>query len=295
MEEKERFEYAIHYILDTETNEYLALEEVIDLLNQQDKRIKELEEENKVGDFWHSAYQGKQLEYDQVYAELRNAYEENQELKQSLENLQKLNGEIITLNRTVTKDSQILEKENEQLKQSQKQLAIEELETVKNCKECPFIIDRGECNSRLCFEENFVNCDCKLNSSIGYIGITKPHNCPLEKDPFNLCIDELQKIKTKFNGKRPIDELACESGIELGYTSTQIGNFIENRIKKLRELKTVTNEYANSTEAECLDDLNELTEDLSWQYQLDDLDKLMSKAQNIQSICERLKELKGEK
>lgn len=54
-------------------------------------------------------------------------------------------------------------------------------ELPKNCKECPFVIDRGECNSsRLCYEKNFVNCDCKLNPNIGYIGITKPHGCPLE-------------------------------------------------------------------------------------------------------------------
>ena len=56
MEEKERFEYAIHYILDTETNEYLALEEVIDLLNQQDKQIKELEETKQYLDKVKSIY-----------------------------------------------------------------------------------------------------------------------------------------------------------------------------------------------------------------------------------------------
>lgn len=51
--------------------------------------------------------------------------------EETIKNLQKLNGETIILNRTVTKDSQILEKENEQLKQSQKQLAISELEKLK--------------------------------------------------------------------------------------------------------------------------------------------------------------------
>lgn len=53
-------------------------------------------------------------------------------------------------------------------------------ELPKYCKECPFMIDRGELkSSRLCYEKNFVNCDCKLNPNIGYIGITKPHGCPL--------------------------------------------------------------------------------------------------------------------
>lgn len=61
--------------------------------------------------------------------------------------------------------------------------------------------------------------------------------------------------------------------------------------------------YDVATEQECLDDLNELTEDLSWQYQLDDLDKLISKAQEIfyteetigklnQQIAELQKQLK---
>ena len=55
----------------------------------------------------------------------------------------------------------------------------------KNCKECSFMIDRGELkSSRLCYEKNFVNCDCKLNPNIGYIGITKPHGCPLETTQF---------------------------------------------------------------------------------------------------------------
>ena len=53
-----------------------------DLLNHYFKRIKELESEVKVGEFWHSAYQGKQLDYDMVYAELRKTMDENQQLKE---------------------------------------------------------------------------------------------------------------------------------------------------------------------------------------------------------------------
>lgn len=49
-----------------------------------------------------------------------------------------------------------------------------------------------------------------------------------------LAISELEKVKTKFNGKRPIDELASEIEIELGYTATQINNFVENQIEKLK-------------------------------------------------------------
>lgn len=85
MEEKEKYIILSgRQIKDTQnqSQEFLDIETVCRLLNQQDKRIKELEEENKVGEFWHSAYQGKQLEYDQVYAELRKAYEEVEQLKQ---------------------------------------------------------------------------------------------------------------------------------------------------------------------------------------------------------------------
>ena len=56
-------------------------------LKEKDKKIKELESENKVGEFWHSAYQGKQLDYDMVYYELRKAMDENQQLKQSQKQL----------------------------------------------------------------------------------------------------------------------------------------------------------------------------------------------------------------
>lgn len=70
-------------IYDSEIDDYPSNQTICDTLNNQHNKIKELEEENKVGDFWHSAYQGKQLEYDQVYAELRKTYEENQQLKQS--------------------------------------------------------------------------------------------------------------------------------------------------------------------------------------------------------------------
>lgn len=51
--------------------------------------------ENKVGDFWHSAYQCKQLKYDLVYAELRKAYEEIQQLKQSQKELAELKQKAI--------------------------------------------------------------------------------------------------------------------------------------------------------------------------------------------------------
>lgn len=46
--------------------------------------------------------------------------------------LQQLNNEIIIQNKNIIKDSQIVEQENKQLKQTQKQLAIEKLEQILN-------------------------------------------------------------------------------------------------------------------------------------------------------------------
>ncbi len=45
------------------------------------EELKEKESEIKVGEFWHSAYQGKQLDYDKVYAELRQSYDEIEKLQ----------------------------------------------------------------------------------------------------------------------------------------------------------------------------------------------------------------------
>lgn len=134
----DNFSYACIYDSEDGCNLYTN-ELVLSRLNQQDKRIKELEEENKVGDFWRSAYKGKQLEYDQVYAELRNVYEENQQLKEE-------NGYIIFSDGYDENDNPIhkqefvkykdkcseLIKENKKLKQSQKQLAINELLKLKS-------------------------------------------------------------------------------------------------------------------------------------------------------------------
>ena len=56
----------------------------------------------------------------------------------------------------------------------------------------------------------------------------------LKQSQKELAISELEKVKTKFNGERPIDELASEVGIELGYTTMQINNFVNNQIKSLK-------------------------------------------------------------
>lgn len=58
---------------------------ILEYINNLEAKLAESESNVKVGEFWHSAYQGKQLDYDKVYAELRQSYDENNQLKQQLE------------------------------------------------------------------------------------------------------------------------------------------------------------------------------------------------------------------
>ena len=59
----------------------------------------------------------------------------------------------------------------------------------------------------------------------------------INQDKISFCIEQLEKVKNKFNAKRPIDDLANEVGVNLGYTAVQIQNYIDNQIKQLKEMK----------------------------------------------------------
>jgi len=50
------------------------------------QEIEKLKSEVSVGEFWHSAYQGKQLEYDAIYKELRETYDKIAKIKQQARN-----------------------------------------------------------------------------------------------------------------------------------------------------------------------------------------------------------------
>ena len=76
-------------------------------------------------------------------------------------------------------------------------------------------------------KQEFVKCKDRFKELL-------KENKQLKQSQKQLAIAELEKVKIKFNGKRPIDELASEVGLELSYTATQINNFIENQIKELR-------------------------------------------------------------
>lgn len=109
----------------------------------------------------------------------------------------------------------------------------------KYCKELDKLINMQEENGYIIFsdgydengnevhKQEFVKYKDKFNELV-------EENKKLKQSQKQLAISELEKVKTKFNSKRPIDELASEVGIELGYTSTQINNFVENKIKELK-------------------------------------------------------------
>ena len=102
MKEKERYEWGCngkvfkHYILDTQTKEELGYEEVCDLLNKQDKRIKELEQKNGYvlfedgydengNEINRQVYTTYKEEFTRLVLENKKLRKENQQLKQQLE------------------------------------------------------------------------------------------------------------------------------------------------------------------------------------------------------------------
>lgn len=144
MEEKERFEY-IHNdeigdgILDIKTNnEIYDIGQMSTLLNQQDKRIKELEEMNKKLDERGFRNFDAYMRCSKKYTKL---LDENQQFKKQLSNMEKIHkhimsGEYIPAN--------VAEKSLKLSEQSQKQLAIEELEKMKKFLYSGFAVDNEE-------------------------------------------------------------------------------------------------------------------------------------------------------
>ena len=90
MEEKERYEYLFgtNTIKDNINKEFLSYKRVIDTLNQQDKRIKELEEELKNYKLCRCVDCSSEYEYG-LETSIDELEKENQQLKQQLHDLPK--------------------------------------------------------------------------------------------------------------------------------------------------------------------------------------------------------------
>lgn len=163
-----RFE---HCIEDYNTHTTLHCDDrvtICNLLNEQDEKIKELEKDIEI---WQlKAAHMLNVCKEQSAKDLRKIYgliEKNEQLTKQYDQLNKKYCEEMDKN-TILK--QQLEEKTKELKQSQNQKAIEELE----------------------------------------------------------------KMKKHFCGKRPVDDLASEVGVELGYPATQIQNYLDNQITELR-------------------------------------------------------------
>ncbi len=122
MEEKERYKIykdnrGNSYIFDTSKNvDYKIYQEFVNLLNEQDKHIKELERQTK----FNFDYRDRcQLEEYQKWAD------------KEITGLTKLYDELNKRYCKQQDELDIVREENNELKQSQKQLAIEELEKLK--------------------------------------------------------------------------------------------------------------------------------------------------------------------
>ena len=124
MEEKERFvfkestAYELLHILDTKSNEKMrGFPDIVKILNQQDKRIKELEEMNK------------KLEEENGYIIFSDGYDENgnEVHKQEFVKYKDKFNELV--------------EENKKLKQSQKQIAISNLEWLLDLLKYPNVYE----------------------------------------------------------------------------------------------------------------------------------------------------------
>ena len=143
---------------DTESKFFVVLEskddavKIADLLNQQDKRIKELEEKyqdlKEDNNATTESLYASRTYLDKNTSKMWKLEKENQQLKEKLNNfetcMKKYNVEdiehldlmlFVLSGGTKYHLKEIEDKHKKELKQSQKQLAISELEKVKNCCE----------------------------------------------------------------------------------------------------------------------------------------------------------------
>lgn len=129
MEEKERFELKIYAgceyysITDTKEKQQITIENTINLLNQQDKRIKELEEENKeLNDYLETDEVTKREYYQKVDKNDKAKDREIKKLKDKIKELEDYTENTANLIDKLTEDSVF----------ASTQLAISELEKIYN-------------------------------------------------------------------------------------------------------------------------------------------------------------------
>lgn len=190
MVEKERYKLesyleAFCEIHDTESDEwYLRKDLVTELLNRQDARIKELEKirdkgNQKLEDFYNEKIDKLDSDYNKHFNEL---IEENQQLEEKLNNfetcMKKYNVEdiehldlmlFVLSSETKYHLKEIKDKHKKELKQAQKQLAIEELKlTLDNFRNRPTYFDVAR--QELCLSEQDKQFIDFINNRIKELG-----------------------------------------------------------------------------------------------------------------------------
>lgn len=190
MVEKERYKLesyleAFCEIHDTESDEwYLRKDLVTELLNRQDARIKELEKirdkgNQKLEDFYNEKIDKLDSDYNKHFNEL---IEENQQLEEKLNNfetcMKKYNVEdiehldlmlFVLSSETKYHLKEIKDKHKKELKQVQKQLAIEELKlTLDNFRNRPTYFDVAR--QELCLSEQDKQFIDFINNRIKELG-----------------------------------------------------------------------------------------------------------------------------
>lgn len=151
MEEKERYELKIYAgceyysITDTKEKQQITIENTINLLNQQDKRIKELEEENKeLNEYLETDEVTKREYYQKVDKNDKAKDREIKKLKDKIRELEDFTENTANLIDKLTEDSVF----------ASTQLAIEQLELARRR------IDRLGYNENKCLNKKDCIEDC---------------------------------------------------------------------------------------------------------------------------------------
>lgn len=156
-------------------------------LSDLEAKLAESESNVKIGEFWHSAYQGKQLDYDKVYAELRKSYNEVEELKQQLHQIYSHLGVEAFC-------EDIHEQALKEIGRLQQQLAEKERE-ISNLKNIVNGIDKLEQYDKDAKQIILINPDNIYAD--GYKLVIKQDN----QDKISFCIEKLEQVRTQFQTK----------------------------------------------------------------------------------------------
>ena len=154
-------------------------------------KLAKSEEKVKVGEFWHSAYQGKLLDYDKVYAELRKAYDKNEELKEQYQEYR----EIVEKNIEKEIDERMrdtIKEFNLDISQLKQQLEEKE-EQLNNLEQMCSICNKDQENEQL--KQQLAEKEKLLEINERILRGTKLVKQELEQDKISFVVEKLEEVK----------------------------------------------------------------------------------------------------